>query len=666
MKLKKSGLLAAFFIGIFKKLYRKIFICKFFIFNCFIYIVSQGIIMSGNIRNLNTTQYIPQYNYVPSNGATINLPNIPDRAQIKENVSANVSENPTVKASNGMSDPKVMLGALCFWPALMNIVRPINKAISGEYSTSLLGRIGNFGDKIFDKLHLGKIFNPEKTSKVSNFLNNNRLTKYFTKGYAAKPSISLVRSIGTQSELASDAVSVLREIAENNPSIRLQDFFKPEMLRDLGIVQAERGAAEAAKTAARSINIADFSDDLAVGIHKMAEHCKANGINESFTTGKFLKRHISLTELRNKLISIAPNQAKKTFEEAGISEIRTMMARTPLGKGMAKGSLRTLEGLTNGMAGGPIGTVFQAFCFAQAFKEAHEAPKGEKFSTFMHVVVNDLGSYLLMTSSKDLVYMAAGNKYRGMTKEGIGAFREFLTNVNASNLSGQALKIAKAQRKLFLKGVSPDAVKAFGEAVTKNPSTLKSAMKDAMKGAPKLKFWERPLKAIGRVLGMGLDSVKGGPLKKFPKLKGVAGGALRFGLVMMVVAPILLKPITKVCHMIFGTPKTYLAKEKGDKGKKNIQEQPQREPVNALDMIEDYKRQNGLTTTNIVNDFLASNPDANSSAAAMSPLSKSTPIKRYIPSSEPTQFNEEIDKKALEQLLKHGEMIEKRAMGYLK
>lgn len=617
--------------------------------------------MSGNINNLNTIQYRPQYKYVPSNGANLNLPNLPDKQQIKENV----SENPTVKASGGMSDPKVMLGALCFWPALMNIVRPINKAISGEYSKSLLGRIGNFGDRIFEKLHLGKIFNPERAARLSERLNNNGLTKYFTKGYAAKPSISLVRSIGTQSELAGDAVSVLREIAEKNPSIRLQDFFNPEMLRNLGILKPE-GAAEAVKTAAKGINIADYSDDLAVGLHKMAEHCKAHGIQESFTTGKLLKRHISLTELRNKLISIAPNQAKKTFEEAGIKEIRTMMAKTPLGKGMAKGSLRTLEGLTNGMAGGPLGTIFQAFCFAQAFKEAHEAPKGEKFSTFMHVVVNDLGSYLLMTSSKDLVYRVAGNKYRGMTKEGISAFREFLTNANAANLTGQAYKIAKAQRKLFLKGVSPDAVKAFGEAVTKNPGTMKSAMKNAMKNAPKLKLWERPLKAIGKFLGMGLDSVKGGPLKNVPKLKGIAGGAMRFGLVMMVVAPILLKPITKVCHMIFGTPKTYLAKEKGDKGKKNVQEQPQREPVNAMEMIEEYKRQNGLTTTNFVNDFLASNPDANSAAAATSPLSNSTPIKRYIPSSEPTQFDDSAEKKALQDLLKQSDQFDKKIMNYLK
>jgi len=621
--------------------------------------------MSGTIRNLNTYQYIPQGNYVPSNGANINLPNLPDKQQIKQNVQTNVNANPTVKASNGMNDPKVMLGALCFWPALLNIVRPVNKAISGEYPTSLLGKIGNLGDKIFDKLNLGKIINPERTSRISNFLGTNRLTKYFTKGYAAKPSLSLVRSIGTQSELAGDAVSVLREIAENNPSIELSKFFSPKMLSDLGITTVAKGAKEAAKTAAKDINIADFSDDLAVGLHKMAEHCKANGIAESFTTGKFLKRHISLTELRNKLIAIAPNQAKKTFEAAGIP-VKNLMARTPLGKGMAKGSLRTLEGLTNGMAGGPIGVIFQAYCFAQAFKEAHEAPKGEKFSTFMHVVVNDLGSYLLMTSSKDLVYMAAGNKYRGMTKEGISAFREFIKNVNASEISGTALKIAKAQKKLFLKGVSPDKVKAFGEAVTKNPAGFRTAMKDAMKSAPKLKFWERPLKAAGKVLGMGLDSIKAGPFKKFPKLRGVAGGALRFGLVMMVVAPILLKPITKVCHMIFGTPKTYLEKEKGGKDKKQVEEQqPKREPVNAMEMIEEYKRQNSGTTTNLMNDFLASNPDAGE-ISAMSPLSKSTPIRRYIPSSEPTQFKDEINQEELKALLKHTEQVEKRVMNSLK
>ncbi|MBR6163308.1 hypothetical protein IKQ26_05430 [bacterium] len=618
--------------------------------------------MAGEINNIPNRQYIPM-KFVPSNGA-----NLPSREQLKENVTTNVNENPTVKASDGMRDPKVMAGALCLWPALMTVVKPINKSISGEYKSSMLGKIGTFGDNLYTRLHLDNVVNTTKATGIGNFLKTNRFTKYFTKDYAAKPSISLVRSLGTKSELAGDALGILKEIHEKNPAINLKDFFNPKMLKDLGL---------AGEDALKGANPADYVDDLAVGLHKMAEHCKANGIPEGFTMGKFLKRHIRLSELRNKLITIAPNQTKKALEKAGI-DTANMVAKTPLGKGMAKGTLRTLEGLTNGMAGGPAGTILQAFCFAQAIKEAHDAPKGEKLSTFMHVVVNDLGSYLLFASSKDLVYQLAGNKYRGMTKEGISAFREFLSKVNTSELTKEGLKIAKAQKKLFLKGVSADAVKQFGETVAKNPSAYKSAMKDAMKGATKLKFWEHPLKFAGKIIGGGLDAIKAGPMKKFPKLSGVAGGALRFGLVMFVAAPLLLKPITKLCHKIFGEPKTYLAKEKGNKDNKQpqqVQAQEQKEPVNAMDLIKQYQNNDvqqvsfnpqqqytNVQPENLYNDFIAQNSGEDVSGA--NPLSKST--RRYIPSSEAPVFETEVDTQAIDDLMKRGEIIEKRAMQYLK
>ena len=612
--------------------------------------------MTADFNNIQNRQYMPM-KFIPTNGA-----NFPNKEQIKGNVSANVSENPTVQASDGMRDPKVMAGALCLWPALMQIVKPINKSISGEYKSSMLGKIGTFGDKIYTRLHLDNFAKATQSSGIQNFIKTNRFTKYFTKDYAARPSNSLVRSLGTKSELANDALGILKEIHEKNPSINLKDFFNSKMLKDLGLV-----GEDALKGAIPS----DYVDDLAVGLHKMAEHCKANGIPDGFTTGKFLKRHIRLSELRNKLITIAPKQTKKALEKAGI-DTANMVAKTPLGRGMAKGTLKTI-----GMAGGPAGTILQAFCFAQAIKEAHDAPKGEKLSTFMHVVVNDLGSYLLFASSKDLVYQVAGNKYRGMTKEGINAFREFLSKVNASDLTKEGLKIAKAQKKLFLKGVSADAVEQFGEKVAANPSAYKSAMKEAMKGAPKLKFWEYPLKAIGKIIGGGLDAIKAGPMKKFPKLSGIAGGALRFVLVMFVAAPLLLKPITKLCHKIFGEPKAYLAKENGNKGDKNpeqIVSQEPKEPVSAMDLIKQYQHQQqnvsfnpqavNVQPGNLYNQFIAENSGETPSGA--NPLSKSENQRKYIPSSEPAVFDTKPDEKAIKELLRKGDLIEKEAMQYLK
>ena len=81
---------------------------------------------------------------------------------------------------------------------------------------------------------------------------------------------------------------------------------------------------------------------------------------------------------------------------------------------------------------------------------------------------------------------------------------------------------------------------------------------------------------MGKILDTGLDTVKSptiaGKLKN--KAKGFAGGFGRLILIMFVLSSALQKPITKLCHKLFGEPKSYIAKQKAEEEKANATEQP--------------------------------------------------------------------------------------------
>lgn len=86
-------------------------------------------------------------------------------------------------------------------------------------------------------------------------------------------------------------------------------------------------------------------------------------------------------------------------------------------------------------------------------------------------------------------------------------------------------------------------------ATTYGLASLKNL--DSNQGIP-----SKILKGIGKFFGMGLDKYQSGTL--IPGTKNIiprfAGGALRFGLVMLVFSPFFSKPIKKVINKIFGKP----------------------------------------------------------------------------------------------------------------
>lgn len=615
---------------------------------------------------------------------------LPEQQQValKDSLHQTKDDNPAVKAAeNTTNDPKVLVGALGIGVLLEAIARRINKAISGEYKESFLGKIGATGDKISNFLHLNGLSG--KSASVKTWASNNRLFKYFSSSYKTEPKNSFASAMakGTMGELAQDASSIIKACQEQ----------KIDLIEILGADRVEEILKNPIK----------HTDEIIKGLDKKGteEFVKFGGkIKLPFIKNKitlpFFERKVYYSELSNKL---------KAISQKG--------ATSGLGQSMSKGTLRTLEGLTNRMAGGPAAMLIQAFCFAQATKAAIDAPKGEKLSTFMENVFQDLGYYLVGATSINLMHSAGGNKYRGMTKESLARYRDLIKTTNEAaktvdeagfQAAQKALKSAKEESKLLLKGVSEDALnqyKALVAAGQLDKKALKAAKKAALKSAD-IKFWEKPLKFLGKVMSLGLDKFEpiikhnDGKIMRFlktlgSKTKGFPGGLGRFVLSMFVITPILIKPIVKLSHLIFGRPtKSVLDKETDEKeGKVDTTPAPDKSnpqsSTNYLDIMTKNNKANTPQTAQspvqpaanasapiasvpVAPSGVASQPVATDDAIAAKKIKKesdsenkdSTEVERtYIPSSVATQFPDAPDDYSkVDAIIQKADAVERSAL----
>lgn len=435
--------------------------------------------------------------------------------------SDNFESNSAVKAVSGSSDPKVMQKTLLLTAPLVLLDKFINKLIGGSEESSLLNKLAKAGDKISSKLHLDNVLSQHNTSRISDFLKNNRFTKYFTNDFKAIPKSSFAKSESMQEKAISQAVNAMKKYKESGAD--LGKFFGKETVEYI-----ENGSGTAK----------NIADDLIAGLDKIIA-----GGTESVGEKNLLKGKVSLSEISNKL--------KATSSKFG---------KSVLGKNFAKGALKSKDVLT--MGGGLLGLGFAANAIVQATKAAKEAPKGEKKSTFMHVLSENYIGLALFQPSMNILYKFGGNKYRGMTVEGREALKELIQKTNADQaLTKEGYKIAQLQKKLLLKGVDKNKVKTLSGKTLEEAKNLFGTLKGE---GTKLKFWEKPLKKVASILTMGLDSLKNPKLtgKIGKKLKGFGGGFMRFAVIMFAIQPFIQKPFTKLMHKIFGEPKTYLEKEK--------------------------------------------------------------------------------------------------------
>lgn len=459
--------------------------------------------------------------------------------------------------------PEIMLKTAALMPPLLIADKFVNSTIGGKEENSVLKKIANLGDKIYRSM--GKT-----GGKIGDIINNNRFVKYFTDDYSAIPRSSLAK--GVVMPEVHLATELLTKISELKDRPEYSKYFED------GVDSLSKETRNYLKTVdpknEKTMNEALKQTDK---ILKAADELIQKGVVKIENTG-IIPGSSDLSVMRNKLKA---------------ADLK--MGETALGSAFAKGANEAKNHLTFG--GGLFGFAFVSFSLNHAFKEATEAPDGEKLSTFMHIISEEFIGFLILQASISPFYKVCGNKYRGMTKEARKELENIIQKANSNEkITKDEIKVAKLQRDLLLKGCNKDEVLKLGN------KTFKEAEKIAqgLKGNLDIKFWERPLKWAGRLLSMGLDEIQkpkywklpifGKVKRPQPTFKGTIGGLGRLALILGVVAPFFQKPVTYACSKIFGEPKAYLEKEKAKENPNN----------NEQNSAEQNPVQNNNNETNLV------------------------------------------------------------------
>lgn len=458
-----------------------------------------------------------------------------------------------------------------FWAGFAGLCTWLNNTkFRGDYNDSLLGKIGKFGDNVTNGVKKtfkigdgkGSVENGLKTSK--NWL----LDKFAFLKTPTKPLNTFAKSQanGIVSYTVSDIVGVIRTHIEDGG-----DFSK-------------LFAKGTSKEAALDL-LGKISNDPKASVKEL-DNLVTNlkNSNVAMETKKLMSFRLPFTKTRINIPNPKPFARTVTGQEAankltgvcGDFLEQNKGAVTKLGKGSTKTFAKTLEGLTNGYAGGKLMIVLQAFIFAQAVDKAVKAPKGEKFSTFMNEVTRDFGMFLTLPLQVKTLSQVGALKYTGMGKDlvnqkaAVGAFRDKLDDFN---------KLAK-------NGAFTDH-KAYKTALKEVKGTLKAGSK----------WWQKPFKMVGNLFSTGLETPAAFRLTKEAaqnakfsqkllsvgskfanQLKRKGGGFGRFAVAMFVVSPIIGKGIEKVSQKLFG--KTTAAKEEEAKAKAE-KEAKKQEKLNA-------------------------------------------------------------------------------------
>ncbi len=477
----------------------------------------------------------------------------------KEKVKQSVNQSAIIKQAKDEENPVLLLGLMApIWVGISHLMQKFNYACSDANGKSLLHKISEKANaigeyKIFKSSgakKAGSIF-----SNVAKFVNtkiidkNAILRSVFRTPTAPESSMAKIMSKGTIAEVATDAVQAIEDFIGQHKNI-------DDGLKALGIdkVLFENIKKSPYEFRKQIIEICKKQDAKAFVTLK-----RLWGMN----LPKFFQRKVYWSELVNKL----------TFLEGLKNPNPNLNA---LGKLAPKTTIRTLEGLTNGTAGGKFAILMQAYIFASAFIKAAKAPKGEKVKTFMENSFYDLGMYLTIPASMSMMHGGSGLKYIGMSKKQVEFYRNALEKLNASVDAGtiSKAKYSKAVKDLGILLKGDTRILKSDKFLVRTVKHLKNVVYNPLKWMGKMS--SIGLERIKPYLGQDAQSIAKGFGKFKYKLKGAAGYPMRFLLFSMLFAPFLAKYFAKASHLIFGKPtKSVLDKEDSKK-----QEQVTNQPIN--------------------------------------------------------------------------------------
>lgn len=530
------------------------------------------------------------------------------------------------------------IGGLLMWG-----MNKFNKACQGKYEDSVLGKVTAWGEKIgklpffqsdFMK-SIEKGYSKSKTFINEKIINKSKiLSAMFHTPSVPTNKMVLTMSHSTSGEVASEVATKFGEFTNEGKDL--------EKIKQLGFVKDGKADVEAYEKVIKN-SYENFD--------KIIDICHKQGVGASFTKERAWK--IPLT--KKYVTDLIPSTKKHLCKEVHWSEFANKLealkaaprpcATTALGRALPKQMLRVIEGMTNGAAGGgKIGILMGAFFLADAVKSTVNAPKGEKGKTFAESNIYNLGWYLTMPLGIGLMHKAGGLQYIGMNKDEVAKYRKDLEAFNIKAKAGDFATHAEWK-------------------------TAKAELQKALKGTSK--WFHRPLKWAGRMLTVGLETVrpfkstkgtflsKTGNFFKNSKytMKDWAGYPVRLGLFLFVISPFLAKFAAKASHVVFGRPTKSVLDDEKEKPKaeapkmpvmpqaSNNAQPPQPEaaptapPTSPPAQSQTAPQQQGGNLINMYNNKSAQAPQqAAPEAQKEAPKEEQEPVRKYIPSAAGVQI----------------------------
>ena len=581
-------------------------------------------------------------NYTNNNANTANIPygKVKDvmpnniNQKLPENIqnldAAEIANSNDAVAAAGKIDKKSALLTLPFYASFVAL-RSLNDTkkpfgFAGEYEKSFFGKLtkaGDFMSKGISKIIPDSIENGAKTkaSALKKWLvEHSSIVRSMTTPLRLENSMARKEANGIFARVMTDnadmftkgfngGVKEIGEIFGTNTA-----FWK--RLQELGIEKAttSNGAREILAKALNEVGEASIKDpknkkyieEIIENLSKSTEKIKIDKwklpigkvklpIGKIPILGKALTLNVPMSEISNKMRATSGINPKTGAAAA--------LGATTLGKALPSAFSKIYEGLTSNVVGGKLVPIMQAYFLAKAAIAASKAPKGKKLATFMDEETGMVTFLFTMPLATSILKKVGGMKYIGLDKLAKGA----ATNKEAQS---KGVELLRNSFDALNKKVASGSISS-GEYVEETKK-IKDMLKGKVDGKSVVRLWQKPFKALGRILGSNYNQETVKPfietavpenassltklginvanrasnflykLKTGKNILGnTPGGLLRFGLVMFALSPLLSKPIKWVVNKIFGKPYDAEA-EKKEQAKKAQEEAVKNNPFTKM------------------------------------------------------------------------------------
>ena len=566
--------------------------------------------MSGNLIDNQINNKYQQGNIQANTGYQAN----PQAQYVRGGQSVDTTpQTDTFNKPEEKKGPSMPLVMFLTWLGLNKTTDFYNKLCTNDdYNKTIVGRMGNFGDKIAPKIGKSKTYTSLMAhlgsfkSSVKNYINSkpmlyamfntatkpeNEMVKGFMKTQIAEDVDEAVRTLNgyidelpktlkeagaTKDEIkalkAKYGTNIFGQIKNKKRAIQELQFNRigaaPNFIDTLGNdKELIKKTLQEMKVKHLGLEPDTYKDVLAnpsKNLKIIREACKRGGKNAKAFFGRYSWiPGLGFFTKRSTNLSMSYNKLSTEFKHT-----------TKLGKALAKSSKLFMRGLTFG--GGKIGSIMVAFGLGTAICNAFKAPKEQKVGTAVAGGVEAVSWIASMPLAVSIMHGINGLANTGLSKMQVGRYRVALRNFNKQVAAGVFKD--EAAYKTALEAVNKlREVKVPQGKITKGLSKLGHFLSIALENPKPFQEATKTLKGGAKMSAIGRN------IKRYLPLigKNAVGYPLRFALYALVFSPIVDKVISSATSAIFGKPYEPEETEEGKEAEKNEQQtttQPQGNP----------------------------------------------------------------------------------------